>query len=76
MAALFFGPEEIALNLELSDVESFCTLISSKSGPAFQAYIRGRLTCELELRLAIKQSALNGSSPSQSMLIDFYKKSL
>ncbi len=77
MAGLFFGPEEIAVNLELNeeDAELFKTVLEVKfSGhPIVAAYMRGWIQTEVELRKAIKQSALNGSSPSQTMMLDYQR---
>jgi len=75
MAALFFGPSDIAINLELADAEEFCTMIELKAGEAYRAYCRGRLRTEAELRSAIRQAALNGSSPAQQLMIAFMKDS-
>ena len=74
MASLFFSPEDIAINIE-TDMEEFCDAIISKSGEAFTAYRKGQLTSEIELRTAVKQAALNGSSPSQALLISYFKNS-
>ena len=79
MAGLFFSPEEIAVNLELNEewTDCFITAVECKktSEPIVAAYIRGRLSTEVELRKAIKQSALNGSSPSQQMMMNYQKES-
>jgi hypothetical protein len=39
------------------------------------AYLKGRLTAEIVMRKAIKQSAQNGSSPSQQQMLHFLKDS-
>lgn len=74
MAALFFTPAEIAINLEV-DPDDFTALILSQNSPAAQAYSRGRLTTDMQLRAAILQSALNGSSPSQQLMKDYQNRS-
>ena len=79
MAGLFLSPESIAVNLELSedDTEYFIAAIQLKNmkNPIVAAYYKGRLTTKVELRKAIKKSALNGSSPSQQMMLNFLKDS-
>ena len=79
MAGLFFSPEDIAVNLELDeeDTDGFLAGVESKkiSVPIVAAYLKGWLTAEITLRKAIKQSALNGSSPSQQILLNYQKES-
>ena len=79
MAGLFFGAGDIAINLELNEEETelFGFQIDSKntSFPAVAAYLKGRLTAEIVMRKAIKQSAQNGSSPSQQQMLNFLKDS-
>jgi hypothetical protein len=79
MAGLFFSTEEIATNLELTeeDEEEFNTGVENRDTalPMVAAYYRGWLGAEIALRKAIRQSALNGSSPSQQQLINFQKES-
>ena len=75
MAALFFLPEQIAINIEV-DADDFTELITNKTGDAYKAYCTGRLTTEMELRTAIKNAALNGSTPAQTLLVAFYKDSI
>lgn len=75
MASLFFPPESIAINLELQEPELFLSMIEMRTGPAFAAYMRGRLQTEIELREAIKMAAINGSSPAQGLMIQFFKES-
>jgi len=78
MAALFFKPEDIADNLEIPECnkEEFCMNIELKTGDAYIHYRRGRLRTEVELRNSIKMAAMNGSSPAQSMMLNFYRESL
>lgn len=74
MAQLFFTPEEIAVNIEV-DPDELLLLIKSQSGPAYKAYMSGRLSSEIELRKAIQLSALHGSSPAQQMMRDWHNRS-
>jgi hypothetical protein len=77
MAGLFFSPEDIADNLGLSgeDSETFQSMIELKSSDAYISYRRGRLRTEAEMRTAIKNAAMNGSSPAQNLMMTFYKES-
>ena len=70
MASLFLSPEEIAINLEV-DIDEFLMEIQL-SGVVAQYYHRGRLKTSIELRKAILQAAVNGSSPAQQMMKEFY----
>lgn len=78
MAGLFFAPEEIAVNLQLSDdeTESFeaAVIFKDTANPLVAAYLCGWMSSEVALRKAIKQSALNGSSPSQQSMLNFQKE--
>ena len=78
MAALFFSTEDIAINVGLTgeDAEYFNVAVEFKSvEPCSMAYYRGRLTAEIELRKSIKQSALNGSTPAQTAMLNFERES-
>ena len=79
MAGLFFGADDIAINLELNEEETelFGFRIDSKNStfPEVAAYLKGRLTAKIVMRKAIKQSAQNGSSPSQQQMLNFLKES-
>lgn len=78
MAALFFGPDTISDNLELTgeEKEELCTNIQLKIGKEYIAYNKGRLRTEVELRLSIKMAALNGSSPAQNLMLNYFKDSI
>ena len=78
MASLFFSPIDIADNLEIceEEKEAFCACISLKTGEVYRYFRRGRIRTEIELRNAVKMAAMNGSSPAQNMMINFYKDSL
>lgn len=77
MAGLFFSPEMIAVNLELKEDEKeyFIAAVECKNtnNPLVAAYFKGWLESEIELRKAIKQSAKNGSSPSQQQMLNYQK---
>ena len=79
MAGLFFSPEDVAVNLEMDedDTELFIAAIASRNTRNDQAgaYLRGWLSAEITLRKAIQQSALNGSSPSQQMMLNYQRES-
>ena len=79
LAGLFFSPADIAINLELDDDETeyFVAAVECKStsAPIVASYMRGWLSADITLRKAIKQSALNGSSPSQQMMLNYQKES-
>ena len=79
MAGLFFCAGDIAINLELNEEETelFSFRIDSKNTtfPEVAAYLKGRLTAKIVMRKAIKQSAQNGSSPSQQQMLNFLKES-
>jgi len=75
MASLFFSPSDIADNLQIEDNEEFISMIEIRKGEAYLAYRKGRLKTETELREAIRIAALNGSSPAQNLMVQFYKDS-
>lgn len=79
MAGLFFSPELIAVNLELNekDTEFFvnAVIMQNLQSDITKAYFKGWLQTEIELRRAIKQSAMNGSSPSQQMMLNYKRES-
>jgi len=79
MAGLFFDPETIAINLELDDekTEYFIAAVECKNmqNPIVKAYFKGRLSSQVALRMAIKQSAGNGSSTSQQNMLRFMNES-
>lgn len=79
MAGLFYGPEDIALNLGLTPDETDLFLIARENQdttlPIISAFFKGRLSSEILLRKAIKQAAQNGSSPAQQIMLNFYRES-
>jgi hypothetical protein len=78
MAGLFFTPEEIAVNLELGEEETerfvAGVIFKDLTNQLVVAYLRGWMSSEVALRKAIKQSALNGSSPSQQSMLNYQKE--
>jgi len=78
MAGLFFSTDDIAICLEMNEQqgEEFADGVALKATrqPIVAAYLRGWLSGEVLLRKAIKQAALNGSSPSQQQLLNFQKE--
>lgn len=78
MSSLFFSSIDIADNLEIceEEKEAFCACIETKTGEVYKYFRRGRFRTEVELRNAVKMAAMNGSSPAQNMMINFYKDSL
>ena len=79
MAGLFFSPDDVAVNLELDeeDTELFIAAVTTRNtkNDLAGAYLWGWLSAEITLRKAIQQSALNGSSPSQQMLLNYQRES-
>jgi hypothetical protein len=63
------------MNLEV-DPDEFSILIIAGNTPEAQAYAKGRLTTDMQLRAAILQSALNGSSPSQQLMKEYQNRSM
>lgn len=74
MASLFFTPEEIAVNIEVNP-DDFLLCIKSQTGDGYKRYMAGRLSSEVELRKAVQQAALHGSSPAQQMMRDWHNRS-
>ena len=74
MAGLFFTPEEIAINIEV-DPEDFANLIKAQSTDAYKYYMAGRFSSDVELRKAVQQAALNGSTPAQQTMIGWLNQS-
>lgn len=61
----------IIFDLEQSEVRA---QFMEERGQVYEVWLRGRLQKELEVRQAVLQSALNGSSPSQLQLMNFYNE--
>jgi len=74
LASLFISKEDIRIALEIplhNEVEFLEILDDEKDNPIFMAYHSGRLKTEIELRVAIKKAALNGSNPAQTTMNNF-----
>lgn len=67
-SSLMFTRHEIAVIMEV-DPDALSELLQEKQSPASQAFRRGRLKREAELRKGIFDLAQNGSSPAQTMAI-------
>lgn len=74
MSALYFSPEEIAANIEV-DADDFLLILKCKQGEAYKRYMAGRITSDIELRKAVHQAALNGSSPAQQIMFQWGNQS-
>lgn len=74
LAHLFFTPREIAMMMQI-DFGILQSQIDENAGPLYEAFQRGRLQSEKELREGILQLAKAGSSPAQTMAMDLLNKS-
>lgn len=45
---------------------------TNQQGDIYKTYLQGRLQKELEIRQAVLTSALNGSSPAQLQMLEFF----
>ena len=72
MAALFFSLKDIATVLVL-DIEEFTAEINLEEGLAYSRYKKGWIASEIEVRKSIMESAVNGSSPAQVMILEMNK---
>ena len=68
-AGLMFSIQEIAVILEV-DAAALRDLIRDQSQQAHRAFHRGRLRKDAEIRQAVSELALNGSSPAQTAFLD------
>ena len=79
LASLFFSPDDICINLELDDTDSevlkFAIAEKQIQHPDAASYFKGWFTAEIAMRKAIKQSAMNGSSPSQQIFLNYQRES-
>ena len=78
LASLFLPIEDIRIALELpvhemTELEDI--ILFQKDNRIYQAYHKGRLQAEIELRISIKKAALNGSNPAQSAMMNFRNNS-
>lgn len=76
MAGLFFKVEDVADNLQLSELELEEVLLDMqlKRGDFYHAYRKGWLCAQVKLRKQIEKAAENGSNPAQQMLLNFQKQ--
>ena len=68
-----FTYEEVALNFDLN-VDEVGVQFANKEGEIFSGWIKGRLQAEAELRNATLKSAINGSIPSLTKMLEYYRK--
>lgn len=73
MAYRLFPPHLIAINLEM-DEQEFKTLIRTPNTAARNAFFRGYIRQQQELRESIIRSARNGSNPAQIELLKLMKE--
>lgn len=73
MGYRLFTPEMVAVNIE-EDEDEFCAHVDIPGTPARQAYFKGVIRQETELREAIIKSAGNGSNPAQEQLLKLLNK--
>lgn len=74
LSALFFTQREISTMLEL-DIKEIYEQFDQGAGNFYNAFQKGRLQNEVDLRKAIIQLAKAGSSPAQTMAMDLLNKS-
>lgn len=74
MAALYYTPKEICIIVELKYDEAK-NEIEKEEGKFYEAFQRGRLQSETDLRRSILMLAKAGSSPAQTMAMDLLNKS-
>lgn len=74
LAQLYFTPKEISVMLEIKYAEVKDT-IENEEGNFYEAFMRGRLQSETDLRKSIMMLAKAGSSPAQTMAMDLLNKS-
>jgi hypothetical protein len=74
LASMFFTPREIAVMIEVNPNDAV-TECSSEGNEFYNAFQKGRLQSEMELRKSIIKLAKSGSSPAQTMSLDLLNKS-
>lgn len=72
LAGLAFSPEEIGIVLEDSSI--VLDVMQADGNEVYQAYMRGKLKKQAEIRKAINDLARNGSHPAQQMMVSFFEK--
>ncbi len=73
MAYRLITPGLIAINLDIDENE-FLQALRTPGSDIRQAFYKGYLTQQIELRDAIIKSAKNGSNPAQLELIKYMKQ--
>lgn len=68
MGYRLFTPAMTAINIEVDEVE-FCEAVSIPGTPERNAYYKGYIRQQTELRESIIKSAGNGSNPAQQQLL-------
>lgn len=69
LGKLQFSPDEVALSVGI-DRNEFRAAIKTGDNPLSDAFERGRLKSEAEVRRSILQLAKQGSSPAQKQVMD------
>lgn len=72
-AACFFTPEEICIIMNLGQDTAMVQMAGDT--PFKQAYLKGRLVSEAELRKRILELAKNGSAPAQALALQIVSNS-
>lgn len=75
LAYRLFLPRQIAVILELEEVEDFENRCRVLSTPEAKAYHKGRYQQMTELRENIIKAAKNGSNPAQEQLLHLLQES-
>lgn len=68
-----FSYEELAAVLAVP-VEEVEEQFRDKCGKVYEAWLKGRMQVEIELRQAMLRDALNGSSPMLEKMLSIYRK--
>ena len=69
LATLQFFVDEIAISLRI-DREKFRKAVKAGGNPLADAFERGRITSEAEVRRAVLTQAKQGSTPAQKMILE------
>ena len=69
LAACWFTEKEIALVLQVDDLELCTAIYRSGDTPEKKAFFRGRLRTEAETRQSVFEAAANGSGPAQALAL-------
>lgn len=72
LAGLFFSPKQIAVILQF-DLEKFKAHLLDDGSPLYEAYQRGKLSSEADLRESIIAIAKQGSSPAQTQAMELLR---